>query len=92
VGVVPPVLLELPPVVFPFDKPPKKDVVVVVRVLVDELGKPTSPSIEKGRTLRRRVRDTAVEVALGARFQAATKNSVAGRMWTEVQVVFPGSE
>lgn len=94
IGVAPPVLQSLPPAVFPLDKPPRKDVIYVVTVLVDEFGRPMNPSVKRGPPgLRRgRVRDAAIEVAMGARFRPATKNGVAGRMWTEVQVVFPGTE
>ena len=91
VGVMPPVLLELPTAVFPLDKPPKNDVVYVVTVLVDEFGRPLNPSIKRGPTFRKRVRDTAIEVARGARFRPAVKDGAAGRMWTEILVVFPGT-
>lgn len=94
VGVAPPVLQSLPPAVYPLDKPPRKDMIYVVTVLVDEFGRPMNPSIKRGPPgLRRaRVRDTAIEVAMGARFRPAIKDGVAGRMWTDVQVVFPGTE
>ncbi len=64
-----------------------------VTVLVDEFGQPMNPSIKRGPGFSRsRVREAAIEVAMGARFRPAMKRGVAGRMWTDVQIVFPGTE
>ena len=89
VGVVAPVLLELPdPQIPPGAKAPKQEVVYSVRVFVDEFGKVITAQVESGPAFKRRLRHAAAEAAKQARFQPASKDGVAGRMWTEVRIVF----
>lgn len=88
VGVVPPVLTVLAPTIYPDDKKPRSEMVVVVEVLVDEFGKVLTAKAVSGGGFRRRYRDPAVETAKRSLFRPAMKNGVAGRMWTRMRVVF----
>lgn len=88
VGVVPPVLMVLAPTIYPDNKKPNSEMVVVVEVLVDEFGKVLTAKAVSGGGFRRRYRDPAVETAKKSLFRPAVKNGVAGRMWTEMRVVF----
>jgi TonB family protein len=89
VGVVPPVLLELPTPALPDDSRKLRDeLTVVVRVLVDETGGVSAAEIASGPTFRRNYREAALEAAEKARFRPAQRGNNIGRMWTEVRVVF----
>jgi TonB family protein len=89
IGVVPPVLLELPKPVMPPDvRALKEDAVYVVRVLVDEHGKVLTAIVDSGPNFKRRLREAAPEAAKKAVFQAASRDGVTGRMWTEVRIVY----
>ncbi len=83
-----PVLMQLAETVYPDGKRPKNEMVVTLTVLVDEHGKVLTASPTSGGGFRRRFREPAVETAKRSRFRPAIKNGVAGRMWTEMSVVF----
>ena len=89
VGVIAPVLLELPDPVVPAGiRPPREQIMYSVRVLVDEFGKVITAQVESGPSFRRRLREAAAEAAKKATFRPASKDGMAGRMWTEVRIVF----
>ena len=89
VGVVPPVLVELPPPVEPEGGRRLRDeLIVVVRVLVEPDGSVGRALISEGPTFRRKYRDAALEAAERARFRPARRGNTLGRMWTEVRVRF----
>lgn len=88
VGVVAPVLMRLPETVYPDGKRPKNELVVSVAVLVDEHGKVTTANATTGGGLRRRFREPAIETAKRSMFRPAIKDGIAGRMWTEIRIVF----
>ncbi len=91
VGVVAPVLMRLAETVYPDGKRPRNEMVVTVAVLVDEHGKVLTANVTSGGGLRRRFREPAVETAKLSSFRPAMKNGVAGRMWTEIRIVFKAS-
>ncbi|MFQ5349389.1 MAG: TonB family protein, partial [Thermoanaerobaculia bacterium] len=89
VGVVAPVLIELPPPVVPEGgRKLREQLTVVVRVLVDENGGVSRALIASGPSFRRKYRDAALAAALKARFRPARRGNTVGRMWTEVRVTF----
>jgi len=88
VGVVSPVLMRLAQTIYPDDKKPKTEMVVNLIVLVDEHGKVLTASVTSGGGFRRRYRGPAVETAKRSEFIPAMKDGVAGRMWTEMRIVF----
>ncbi len=88
VGVVAPVLMSLPETIYPDGKKPKNEMVVIVAVLVDEHGKVLTANATSGGGFRRRYRDPAAETAKRSVFRPAMKDGIAGRMWTEVRIVF----
>ena len=88
VGVVSPVLMRLAQTIYPGGNKPKTEMVVSVSVLVDEHGRVLTASATKGVGFRRRYRGPAVETAKRSEFRPAMKNGVAGRMWTEMRIVF----
>jgi hypothetical protein len=88
VGVASPVLMHLAETIYPDGKKPKNEMVVIVSVLVDEFGKVLAANATSGGGFRRRYRDPAVETAKRSAFRPAIKDGVAGRMWTEVRIVF----
>ena len=88
VGVVSPVLMHLAPTIYPDGKKPKTEMIVTLTVLVNEHGKVLTASVTSGGGFRRRYRNPAIETAKRSDFIPAIKNSVAGRMWTEMRIVF----
>ena len=88
VGVVPPVLIELAPTVYPDGKRPKTETDFLVEVLVDEFGTVLTARAEGGGLFKRKYRDSAVETAKRSRFRPAIQKGIAGRMWTEIRIVF----
>jgi len=89
IGVVPPILVSLPPPKAPSGgRKLKEELTVVVNVLVDENGAVTQAEIASGPSFRRKYRDAALEAAQMARFQPAQSGNTVGRMWTEVRVTF----
>ncbi len=89
VGVVPPVLVELPrPTPPPGGRRLREPLVVIVEVLVDETGKVLTARVGEVPSFRRRYRDAALEVAQAARFRPARKGNLVGRMWTELHITF----
>ncbi len=89
IGVVPPVLLELPPPQVPDDaRKLKEELTVIVKVLVETTGEVSQAEISDGPSFRRNYREAAVAAAEKARFRPAKRGTVTGRMWTKVRVVF----
>ena len=88
VGVVSPVLMHLAQTIYPDDKKPKTEMIVTVSVLVDEHGRVLTAAATRGGGFRRRYRGPAVETAKRSEFIPAMKDGVAGRMWTEMRIVF----
>jgi serine/threonine-protein kinase len=89
VGVVPPVLLELPtPQVPAGARKLREELTVIVKVLVEANGEVSRAAVSEGASFRRNYREAAIAAAKQARFQPAQRDEVIGRMWTEVRVVF----
>jgi protein TonB len=79
--VIDPVLIEHPELKYPNEaKRRKVEAVVRVRVLVDENGSVLEAKVEK--PVGHGLDEAATQVALGAKFIPATKNTVAVKMWT----------
>ncbi len=89
-GVTPPSLLQVPAPVYPpkFD-PPRRELDVMVDVLVSEDGKVITAKAAPRESAKRRFKELAVDTAKGATFRPATKHGVAGKMWTVVRVTLP---
>ena len=88
VGVVSPVLVSLPPAVYPDGKSPKSEIVIMVEVLVDEHGRVLTATVKSGPSFKRKVKEAAIAAAREAVFRPAVRDGVHGRMRTEVRVVF----
>ena len=89
VGVVPPVLVELPrPSVPTGGRKLREELTVVVKVLVDETGGVSRALIASGPSFRKNYREAALAAAEKARFRPARRGNTLGRMWTEVRVTF----
>ncbi len=87
-GVVAPVLLERPQPIYPERaRRRRKQARVVVRVLVDENGWVLQATVPPA-TGRFGFGPAAKRAALGARFEAATRDGIAGKMWTELPFDF----
>ncbi len=88
VGVVPPVLVSIPPTVAPDDaRRLREELQIVVEVLVDETGKVLTARAEAP-AFRGKYRDAAIEIATAARFRPARRGNTLGRMWTEIHLTF----
>jgi serine/threonine protein kinase len=90
-GVIPPSLVNLPPVVYPTGfKAPKDRIFVMVDVLVGEDGRVITSKIAPREGAKKRFKEIAVEAAKQATFRPATKVGVVGKMWTTIRVPLPG--
>ncbi len=89
-GVTPPSLLRVPPAVYPpkFDGP-RKEIEVLVEVLVSEDGVVITGKAAPRESAKKRFRELAVETSRGATFRPATKYGVEGKMWTTIRVLLP---
>ncbi len=86
-GVIPPVLLHLPPPKLE-DGPPRTATTIMVTALVDEHGKVLSTSVKRP-SFKRKLKEAAMAAAKGATFRPAVRDGVAGRMYTFIRVDFP---
>jgi TonB family protein len=85
--VIDPVLLELPKIHYPEQaKPQKLNVVVRVRVLVDERGYVVKAELQE--PLGYGFDNAALSVAVRSRFIPATKGTVPVKMWTVLPIVY----
>lgn len=91
-GVVKPVLLEKAPAEYPpLARRKRVGGQVVVAVYVDENGNVTNAVVSKGNRSIPAFNKAAVEAARQCRFQPATRDGIAGKMWTEITYDFkPG--
>jgi TonB family protein len=63
-----------------------REATVTVRVLVDESGRVVEAEVPEKAGLG--FDEAAIEAARGTGYAPATKNGVAGKMWTELKIVF----
>jgi serine/threonine-protein kinase len=88
-GVQPPEIKELPPYPYPAAaKGSGRKVSIHVAVLVDETGAVVESRIREGDTSGLGFNEAALEAAKKARFFPATRDQVAGRMWTDLMLEY----
>lgn len=88
-GVEPPEIHDLPSYGYPeAARGSGKKVTIRVGVLVDETGKVIEAQIREGDKSGLGFNEAALEAARRARFVHATRDGIAGKMWTELLLDF----
>jgi TonB family protein len=88
-GVEPPEIYDLPSYSYPeAARGSGRKVTVRVAVLVDETGRVIDAQVREGDKSGPGFNEAALETARKARFVHATRNGIAGKMWTELLLDF----